>query len=133
MTTHGQLWGALWRSESRLDGVIEHLLHECGTPMLFSTRRETREWISLRFGYIRQRPDLRAEPFGWKTPTPVRVEVRVIECDIEDCHKTLSAEVRRLRGIITAFCRESNWAADAWREQDHIKPLFDEAEKGGAR
>lgn len=30
-----------------------------------------------------------------------------------------------LRQVISNFCEENNWAVDAWKNQGHIKPLFD--------
>jgi len=68
-------WGVQWRSVNRLDGKSERLIW---TP-LFHTRRECRRYIEERYGYIRQRPDLRAEPHGWRMPRAVRVLVLIAE------------------------------------------------------
>jgi hypothetical protein len=68
-------WGALWHSRNTLGGDFEHLLFENCSPVLFRTRREARKWIDDKYGYIRNRPDLKAEPHGWKIPTAVRVTV----------------------------------------------------------
>ncbi len=70
------LWGAQWRSENRLDGKREHLINtvDC-LPALFRTRAETRAFIEKRYAYIAKRPDLRAEPHGWKMPRAVKVFV----------------------------------------------------------
>lgn len=68
-------WGGLWREDSRLDGRVEHLLFEHCLPALFRTRREARAFIAEHYGYIAERADLRAEPFGWKMPIPVRVTI----------------------------------------------------------
>lgn len=46
---------------------------------LFNTRRQCRAWIEEAWGYLRTRPDLRAEPHGWRMPRPVRVSVTVTE------------------------------------------------------
>jgi hypothetical protein len=51
------------------------LLRENFVPVIFPTRREAREWIKAKYGYIAERPDLRAEPHGWRVPTAVRVDV----------------------------------------------------------
>jgi len=67
-------WGVLWRSNNRLDGVREHLIYDSRIPLLFITRREARKFIAERYGYLRARPDLKAEPHGWKMPIPVKVE-----------------------------------------------------------
>jgi len=73
-------WAILWRSENRLDGKQEHLVgtpyHPCRT-VLFDTRQEARAFIAEQYGYIRNHPDLRAEPFGWKMPQAVRVKIVV--------------------------------------------------------
>lgn len=70
------LWAALWRSENRLDGKREWILRDKhGIPALFNTRAEARQFIEDTHGYIRNRPDLRAEPHGWKMPIAVRVKV----------------------------------------------------------
>ena len=39
----------------------------------------------------------------------------------------LDAEADRLKGIIREFCAGQEFADKAWREQKHVKPLFDEA------
>ncbi len=70
-----KLWGGLWRSENRLDGVCEHLLYENCLPVLFRTKREAVSFIKEKYGYISTRPDLKAEPFCWRVPKAVRVKV----------------------------------------------------------
>lgn len=83
-----KLWAAKSDETNRLDGRKVRLrirwwnapkqVH--GQPfMLFHTRRECRAWITEEFGYIRRRPDLQAEPHGWRVPKPVRVTVTVTE------------------------------------------------------
>lgn len=70
------IWGAEWYSRNRLDGVTRHLMfNDDGLPLLFRTRRECRAEIMKRWGYILTRPDLRAEPHGWRLPEAVRVTV----------------------------------------------------------
>lgn len=71
------LWGALWRSNSRLSGYRANLLNEDCLPALFRTRRAARDYIEKKYGYIRSRPDLRTEPHGWRMPIPVRVRVSI--------------------------------------------------------
>ena len=68
-------WGALWRSENNLDGIRKHLCYENGVPALFITRRQCRDWIKLKYGYIKERDDLREEPHGWRMPLPVKVTI----------------------------------------------------------
>lgn len=41
----------------------------------FATREKARAWIKEHYGYIRTRPDLKAAPFYWKTPKPVRIKI----------------------------------------------------------
>lgn len=77
-------WAIEWRSDNRIDGATRHFIHDqtksVGTGsrfgvLLFSTRAAARSYRQEEFGYIRERPDLRAEPHGWKFPQIVRVRV----------------------------------------------------------
>jgi len=43
----------------------------------------------------------------------------------------LKDEVERLETMIFNFCANQTHGVDSWRNQDHIKPLFDEWEKDG--
>lgn len=70
-------WGLLWHSRNRLDGERAHLIMENCQPALFRTRAAAREFAKQRYGYIANRPDLQAEPHGWRLPQPVRVEIGV--------------------------------------------------------
>ena len=73
-------WAVLIRRQNRLDGYVASFE---GTPdhpsrvLLFHTRREARAHIETRYGYLRQRPDLRREPHGWLAPIPIRVSIEV--------------------------------------------------------
>ena len=60
-------WGALWRSENNLDGIRKSLCYENGAPALFITRRQCRDWIKLKYGYIKER--------GGRMPLPVKVTI----------------------------------------------------------
>ena len=71
------LWAAQWHSKCRLDGEKRYIMNENYLPKLFRTRRECREWIEKDCGYIKDRPDLRAEPHGWRLPQAVKVKVGV--------------------------------------------------------
>ena len=72
-------WAVLWRSENLIDGKREHLV---GTPWfplhkaLFSSRRKAREYVNVKYSYIKNRKDLRQEPHGWKIPRVVRVKIQ---------------------------------------------------------
>jgi len=46
---------------------------------LFETRREARDYIRQKWAYLKDRPDLRAEPFCWRVPKATRVEIEVKE------------------------------------------------------
>lgn len=74
-----RLWAPEWHSVNRLDGDTRYLMWRPAPggplPALFRTRRECRAYIEATLGYIRERPDLRAEPHGWCMPQPVRVTV----------------------------------------------------------
>lgn len=74
-------WAAKWSQTNQLDGHQEWLClwdRDADFPRLFRTRRECREYIERKFGYIRDRKDLRREPCCWRVPKPVRVEVREV-------------------------------------------------------
>ncbi len=47
--------------------------------MVLETREEARMYKQKHFGYIAKRPDLKAEPHGWKSPEIVKVDVAVNE------------------------------------------------------
>jgi len=70
-------WGIEWHSKNKLDGDKRQIIWSAGKPLFFLTRQEAREWIKLKYGYIKNRPDLQKEPFGWKMPQAVKVEVVV--------------------------------------------------------
>ena len=67
-------WGVLWTSTSKRDPST-HLIFENCLFKLFNTRRQARLWTNNRYGYIRNREDLRAEPHCWHMPQAVRVTV----------------------------------------------------------
>jgi len=46
---------------------------------VFRTRAEARVYRDERFGCIRNRPDLKAEPHGWKMPQVVKVSLSIEE------------------------------------------------------
>ena len=69
------LWAGQWYSHNRLDEVRKHILHDNCLPTLFRTRRECREYIKGKYGYIKDRKDLREEPHGWRLPRAVKVEL----------------------------------------------------------
>jgi hypothetical protein len=76
-STSKTCWGIVWRSKNSLDGTREFLqwdrLHSRTGPVMFETRREAREYRDKKYGYIKGRADLKAEPHGWKVPGVVRV------------------------------------------------------------
>lgn len=75
-----EAWAVLCKSHNQLDGYQVYLDgtpdHPCRT-LLFDTRAATRDFIKEKYGYIRTRPDLRAEPHGWMMPAPVRVKIQM--------------------------------------------------------
>lgn len=88
-----RMWAVKWRSKNRLDGESSYLIRDpIGIVKLFVTRREARAYAELKFGYIKLRPDLRAEPHGWRFPTTVIVEV------METPRKTPVTKPMRRRG-----------------------------------
>ncbi len=70
-------WGVEWHSVNRLDGDRRFILWDEGQPLFFRTRWETRDWIRVHHGYLKERPDLRQEPHGWRMPQAVRITIDV--------------------------------------------------------
>lgn len=70
------IWAAEWHSRNSLDGDRRYIIlgNDC-LPLLFRTRRECRAFIKEKYGYIADRPDLRAEPHGWQMPQAIKVKV----------------------------------------------------------
>lgn len=65
------VWVAVWHSRNALDGRARHIMndHISNNPMTFPTREKARQWVRKEYGFIRTRPDLQAEPHGWRMPT----------------------------------------------------------------
>ena len=72
-------WAIKWRSKNRLNGKREHFIFRDCQPKLFRTRWQARDFIKAEYGYIKDRPDLKAEPHGWKMPIAVKVEIVINE------------------------------------------------------
>lgn len=82
------VWGIKHRKTSAcIDGPSEHIDRPVPwhyfAPVVFQTRREAREHIKKHWGYIRNRPDLKAAPHGWTVPVPVKIRVIVEEIENE--------------------------------------------------
>ncbi len=73
------MWAAKWKSKNELDGTQEYLIRRMGVVKLFKTRKDARAFIKHDYGYIKTRKDLRAEPHGWRTPTPIKVDVITLD------------------------------------------------------
>ena len=73
-------WGVEWHSVSQLVGDDRHIIWNDCSPLWFWTRKEARAYIKERYGYIAGRPDLRAEPHGWKMPRAVKIRITVERC-----------------------------------------------------
>ncbi len=69
------LWAGEWRSKCHLDGERRHIIYNNLLPALFRTRRECREFLLEKYGYIKTRKDLMAEPHGWRMPQAIKVEI----------------------------------------------------------
>ncbi len=61
--------------------VGNHLLFDNCLPVLFRTRAEARAYINEKYGYIRDREDLRRPPHSWRVPVAVRVRVSLLMMD----------------------------------------------------
>ena len=69
------LRAAEWHSKNHLDGEKRHILYDNLLPALFRTRQKCRDYIKEGYGYIADRPDLRAEPHGWRMPQAIKVKI----------------------------------------------------------
>ena len=76
------VWAGQWYSRNKLNGITTHILYEDYLPMLFSTRRECRLYIKEKYGYIKDREDLRTEPHGWRLPRAVKVEIVIQDKEV---------------------------------------------------
>ena len=82
-------WAIKFDTTNQLDGrrvyfwgcasVKRHPAVSGYKTMVFRTRQAARDYINERWGYTRNRPDLRAEPHCWRMPKPVKVTVTVAE------------------------------------------------------
>ena len=70
-------WALLWRSENKRDGKDEHFMWVGSAPYLFPSRVFAEAHINSAWAYLKNRPDLKAEPHGWKMPKAVRVKVTI--------------------------------------------------------
>lgn len=80
-------WGVVDTSDNQLDGFVQKLIGgvRFGSPdhlsgyriMVFKSRAAARAHIEKHYGYMRTRPDLKAEPHGWRMPKAMRVRVNV--------------------------------------------------------
>jgi hypothetical protein len=79
------LWGLQWYSKNKLNGETRHLILciENHVPVLFRTRKLARLYAQNRYGFIKNRKDLRNEPHGWRFPQPIKVQVTIKNNDNE--------------------------------------------------
>jgi len=68
-------WAGLWRSGKSRE--TQHFLFEDCRLVVYGTRREMREYIHQKYGYIVKRKDLRADPHWWTLPIPVKVKIAI--------------------------------------------------------
>ena len=81
------MWGIKQRkSAACIDGPSERIMlpvpwHFYGA-VLFETRREARDFIKEKFGYMATRADLRRHPHGDLMPLPVKVKLSIAEVEV---------------------------------------------------
>lgn len=73
----GDRWAIVERRDNRLDGPASWIHFQNLEPKLFRSRESARLYVKERFGYLKSRPDLFAEPHGWRMPKVVRVTITV--------------------------------------------------------
>ena len=74
-------WGLLWKSKNNLDGEQSALMWLNAMPLFFETRQAARDYRHTHYAYIRNRPDLLAEPHGWTVPAVVKVTLSLAAKD----------------------------------------------------
>ena len=87
VTRTTRAWAVLCESDNRLDGKRAYLDGVPDHPSrtkLFFTRQQARDYNNKHYGYIRDRPDLKKEPHGWKMPKVVQVLITVEVIDGEE-------------------------------------------------
>jgi hypothetical protein len=76
-------WAVVWRVKQEGCRRYIHATYmydpNTGLPYLFKTRRQANEFINTRWGYIRDREDLRTPPHSWRIPLAVKVTVMITE------------------------------------------------------
>ena len=70
-------WVAIFRSWNADGSLYEHVIFDDCTPRLFGTRREAREWIEEKYGYIKVRRDLRVAPNRWRFPRTAKAVISI--------------------------------------------------------
>lgn len=69
-------WAAIWRSKNKLDGHRKHMIFGDNLLLaIFRTRHLAQNFIEAKYGYIRNRADLQAEPHGWRIPKVIKVTI----------------------------------------------------------
>ncbi len=68
-------WALFWNQK----GVKPSILFADGMPQFFFTRDKAREYNRQRYGYIKDRKDLRTYPHNWRMPKPVKVKIEIKE------------------------------------------------------
>ena len=68
-------WGLEWYSRNKVDGETRQVMFSNGTPLMFKTRRQAREYANERYGYIKTRQGLRRGPHGWRMPRAKRMTI----------------------------------------------------------
>lgn len=46
-------------------------------------------------------------------------------CELIHESRAMERELAAVKLVIARFCSGQAWAADSWKDQEHIKPLFD--------
>ena len=63
-------WCVLWDSRHE-----QHLMFDGPKPLAFKTKKQCKKFIDEKWGYIKNRPDLKTAPYYWRLPKPVRIRI----------------------------------------------------------
>lgn len=72
------LWGIVHVTKGGIDGDTERLMYSNPRDgwLIFRTKRECKAYIDNYWSYYKTSKDLRAYPYGYRLPKPVKIEIK---------------------------------------------------------
>jgi len=73
-------WALLWSDRSFSRKIVgKHFEFENCLPKFFNRRKEARDYVKEKYGYMKERKDLRTYPHFWRMPNIVKVHITIEE------------------------------------------------------